>query len=146
MLDCSAETRNYRQAVLNTKVNNWRVSRMTREEIDASPYPVGMMGYPGPEGRPAHHKSDFSRRYLTVKEIVHTECSAENRELRENPEAFSHADPIGALGRSGSDGAGGSGLDLFFYTEPRWNDCVILNSFVEPFCGVQWECGITAVF
>ena len=47
MLDCSAETRNYRQAVLNTKVNNWRVNRMTREEIDASPYPVGMVGVSG---------------------------------------------------------------------------------------------------
>lgn len=106
MLDCSAETRNYRQAVLNTKVNNWRVSRMMREEIDASEYPVGMRGYPGSTGRPAHHKNDFSRRDLNFREILHTECSAENRELRENPEAFSHADPIGALGRSGSDGVG----------------------------------------
>ena len=116
MLDCSAETRNYRQAVLDTEVNNWKVSRMTREEIDASrmtreerdafeyPYPTGMRGYPGPIGRPAHHKIDFSKRDLTPKEILHTECSAESRELRENPQAFSHADPIGALGRSGSDG------------------------------------------
>ena len=106
MLDCSAETRNYRQAVLDTEVNNWKVSRMTREERDAFeyPYPTGMRGYPGPIGRPAHHKSDFSKRDLTPKEILHTECSAESRELRENPQAFSHADPIGALGRSGSDG------------------------------------------
>ena len=103
MLDCSAETRNYRQAVLNTKVNNYRVSRMTREEIDASPYPVGMRGYPGLTGRPAHHQSDFSKRDLTFKQRLHTECSAENRVLRENPQAYSHADPIGALGQSGSD-------------------------------------------
>ena len=101
MLDCSAETRNYRQAVLDTEVNNWRVSRMTREEIDASPYPVGMWGYPGQAGRPAHHKSDFSKRDLNFKERLHTECSAENRELRENPQAFSHADPIGELGALG---------------------------------------------
>ena len=48
-----------------------------------------------------------SRSYSqSFKERVHTECSAENRELRENPQAFSHPDPIGELGRSGSDGIG----------------------------------------
>ena len=39
----------------------------------------------------------------SFKERLHTECSAENRALRENPQAFSHADPIGELGRSGRD-------------------------------------------
>ena len=60
-----------------------------------------------------------SRSYSqNFKERVHTECSAENRELRENPHAFSHPDPPGMQGTEGVDGIGEARLYPGVLNEP----------------------------
>ena len=49
--------------------------------------------------------SKEAAREQTWKERLRTECSAEARELRENPTAFSHPDPAGPTGTCGGIGA-----------------------------------------
>ena len=70
-------------------------------------------------------------REQTWKERLRTECSAEARELRENPTAFSHPDPAGPTGTCGGIGA---------ITEARHHD----DSDRVTSAGVQGQDGACA--